>query len=61
MNQPTALDEISETDFLKQLFKQTSTNKTTLLLVSHNKKIIPKFNKSFEITDIIQSTLSQKT
>ena len=60
-DEPTSsLDEISETDFLKQLFKQTSTNKTTLLLVSHNKKIIPKFNKSFEITDIIQSTLSQK-
>jgi len=61
-DEPTSsLDEKSESDFLQQLFKQTSTNKTTLLLVSHNKKIIPKFNRSFEITNIIHSTLTQKT
>lgn len=52
-DEPTsALDEKTRDDFLKTLFDQVNKDKTTLIFVSHDTRLIPYFDTTINLPDI---------
>lgn len=54
-DEPTsALDEGSQTAFLDLLFEQVAANGSSLLMVSHDPRLAPRFDRCEQISDIAQ-------